>query len=144
MKALSIRQPWAWLICAGYKDVENRTWKIHVPMEPMRIYVHAGKTLDRGTFNHVISSRHIPHEAQYATINNYMLNKAYFARSLGSIIGEVDIVDCRYRFGDEIDSIYSQWHDVGMYGFLLANPELYDEPIPCKGRLGFFTPELQP
>ena len=26
MKALSIRQPWAWLIVNGYKDVENRTW----------------------------------------------------------------------------------------------------------------------
>ena len=24
MKALSIRQPWAWLICSGYKDIENK------------------------------------------------------------------------------------------------------------------------
>lgn len=28
MKALSFKQPWAWLICAGYKDVENRDWFI--------------------------------------------------------------------------------------------------------------------
>ncbi len=28
MKALSIKQPWAWLICAGYKDIENRSWRI--------------------------------------------------------------------------------------------------------------------
>lgn len=27
MKVLSIQQPWAALICAGIKDVENRTWK---------------------------------------------------------------------------------------------------------------------
>jgi hypothetical protein len=26
MKALSIRQPWAWLIIAGIKDIENRRW----------------------------------------------------------------------------------------------------------------------
>ena len=26
MKALSIQQPWAWLIAHGKKDVENRTW----------------------------------------------------------------------------------------------------------------------
>jgi hypothetical protein len=26
MKELSIRQPWAWLIIAGHKDVENRSW----------------------------------------------------------------------------------------------------------------------
>ena len=25
-KAISIRQPWAWLIVNGYKDVENRIW----------------------------------------------------------------------------------------------------------------------
>jgi hypothetical protein len=27
MKALSIRQPWASLIVAGYKDIENRSWR---------------------------------------------------------------------------------------------------------------------
>ena len=26
MKVIVIRQPWAWLIVNGYKDVENRTW----------------------------------------------------------------------------------------------------------------------
>lgn len=29
MKALSIRQPWAWLIATGKKQVENRTWRTH-------------------------------------------------------------------------------------------------------------------
>jgi len=43
MKAILIRQPWAWLIVHGYKDVENRTWstKYRGP-----ILIHAGKTLD--------------------------------------------------------------------------------------------------
>ncbi len=27
MKALTIKQPWADLIIAGVKDIENRTWK---------------------------------------------------------------------------------------------------------------------
>lgn len=26
MKAISIRQPWAWLIVNGFKDIENRSW----------------------------------------------------------------------------------------------------------------------
>ena len=39
MKTLSIQQPWASLVCAGIKDVENRTWK---PAEvPGRILIHA-------------------------------------------------------------------------------------------------------
>ena len=27
MKILSVRQPWAWLIVAGHKDIENRKWR---------------------------------------------------------------------------------------------------------------------
>jgi hypothetical protein len=30
LKAISIRQPWAWLIVNGYKDVENRIWAANV------------------------------------------------------------------------------------------------------------------
>src|ERR1700694_5231007 len=26
MKVIVIRQPWAWLIVHGYKDIENRSW----------------------------------------------------------------------------------------------------------------------
>ena len=40
MKALSIRQPWAWLIVNGYKDIENRTWSTDFSG---RAYVNAGK-----------------------------------------------------------------------------------------------------
>ena len=29
MKILVVRQPWAWLIVHGYKDVENRSWRTH-------------------------------------------------------------------------------------------------------------------
>jgi hypothetical protein len=42
MKALSVRQPYAWLIIHGHKDIENRTW-------PTRyrgaFLVHASATL---------------------------------------------------------------------------------------------------
>ena len=27
MKVIVIRQPWAWLIVHGYKDIENRSWR---------------------------------------------------------------------------------------------------------------------
>jgi hypothetical protein len=31
MKALSIKQPWAWLIVNGHKDIENRDWRSDNP-----------------------------------------------------------------------------------------------------------------
>ena len=43
MKALSIMQPWAWLIVNGHKAIENRTWRCHVRGP---ILIHAGKKLD--------------------------------------------------------------------------------------------------
>ena len=52
MKALSFKQPWAWLVAVGIKEVENRTWWLHMPpllnypAIPRRIYVHASKALD--------------------------------------------------------------------------------------------------
>ena len=37
MKTISVQQPWASLICAGIKDVENRNWK---PKDnPGRMYI---------------------------------------------------------------------------------------------------------
>lgn len=42
-KALSLRQPWAWAVVHGYKDVENRSWstKHRGPL-----LIHASKQLD--------------------------------------------------------------------------------------------------
>ena len=122
MKALSIKQPWAWLITKGYKDVENRNWATSFRG---RIYVHTGKNLDDEgwTFIHNTISPEL--WKQVWTMN--------FIESLpkGAIIGEVDIVDC-------VTESESPWF-VGPYGFVLKNPELYIEPIPYRGRLGLFN-----
>ncbi len=40
MKAITIRQPWASLIAAGIKQVENRSWRPAVT--PLTLAVHAG------------------------------------------------------------------------------------------------------
>ncbi len=39
MKALSVRQPWGWLIVNGYKDIENRDWNTKLRG---RIWIHTG------------------------------------------------------------------------------------------------------
>jgi ASCH domain-containing protein len=40
LPALSLRQPWAWLVVNGYKDIENRSWRTnhHGPL-----VIHASK-----------------------------------------------------------------------------------------------------
>ncbi|HTV55212.1 MAG TPA: ASCH domain-containing protein, partial [Terriglobia bacterium] len=44
MKALSIRQPWAWLIVNGFKPIENRSWNTNFRG---RILIHASLKVDR-------------------------------------------------------------------------------------------------
>jgi hypothetical protein len=106
-------QPWAWLIAAGHKDIENRTWSTKFRG---RIYIHASKGYDP-TFS--------PSEFNITLPTS-------FAR--GAIIGEVDIIDC-------VTSSRSRWF-FGPYGLVLSNPVLYPEPIACKGQLGFFEPTI--
>lgn len=64
MKALSVRQPWAYLIVSGQKDIENRTWATKYRG---RIVIHASQS--KGV-------RPLPPECY------------------GALVGEVDIVDC--------------------------------------------------
>lgn len=52
MRAITVKQPWAWAIAAGGKDVENRTkpdpWRSAVGE---RLAIHAGKGWDRAAFD---------------------------------------------------------------------------------------------
>ncbi len=142
MKALSIKQPWASLIAHGIKDIENRTWKTKFRG---RIYVHAsGKPANEPnqifTDNQWKSSEEKRHD--FFVFHSYS--------ELSQIIGEVDIVDCVINH----ESIWAEktegvtvgnkfFHkDKPIYNWVLANPVLYDKPIPCKGKLSFWEPDI--
>jgi len=125
MKALSIRQPWAWLICAGYKDIENRSWRINLLDLPCRIYVHASKKDDWGK-----GTEYFLYRIFDADIPLGIPRLGTSPEQFGAIIGEVDIVDC-------VTESDSPWF-VCKYGFVLANPVLYETPIPYPGQLRFF------
>ena len=118
MKALSIRQPWAWLIVNGYKDIENRTWSTDFRG---RVYVHAGRKIISGDF---------PEQRYYIEQSGIFLPEE---PPLGAIVGEVTITDC-------VDTSSSPWF-CGPYGFLLSSPLAYKDPIPYRGQLGLFQVE---
>ena len=115
MKSLSIRQPWAWAIIDGGKDIENRTWPTKFRG---RFLVHASKGFDRDGFIFMFSN-----------LDRLGLISLPLYFEQGGVIGSVELIDCIKTSG-------SVWFK-GRYGFVLANPE----PIqfkPCKGQLGFF------
>ena len=120
MKALSILQPWAWLIVTGHKDIENRSWPTKVRE---RIWVHAGKTLGRAKYQDDIE--------YFAEAENILLPSFEEMKSMtGGLVGSVDIVDCVRRHA-------SHWKDPDSYGFVLKN-ELHCTLVPYRGQLGFF------
>lgn len=113
-RALSIRQPWAWLIVHGYKDVENRDWPTRVRG---RVLVHAGKKLDREGYNWL--------RLYHPGIPLPMADQL----ECGGIVGEATVLDC-------VDDHDSPWF-FGRYGFVLGNARpLPFHPMP--GKLGFF------
>lgn len=121
MKALSVRQPWAWLICHGHKDIENRTWAT-----PFRgkFLVHAGKTFDSEGYEWVRT--HFP--------DIPMPLPSEF--EIGGMVGTAEVVECIAPGAWPFDKPVSLWYQ-GQYGFLLANaaPMAF---MPAKGQLNFF------
>ena len=125
MKALSIRQPYAWLIVNGLKPLENRSWYtdlrgtilIHAPKQP---------ALTKNEYKKL-------RQAVYEDFGIWMPANLE-SLPYGGIVGKVDLVDCVDHVTDDADLI---WHEPGSYAFVFANPQkLPFTPMP--GQLKFF------
>lgn len=130
MKALSIKQPWAWLIVNGYKDIENRSYPLGSKEPTQRIYIHASKNLDESGWDFIKNILTTEHWAKFC-------NQHARGFRVGAIVGEVTFT------GRIVNGHSSPWF-VGPYGLVLNDPIAYEIPIPCKGQLGFFNPTLHP
>lgn len=140
MKVLSVKQPWAYLICSGIKDIENRTWKCPQEYIGQRVLIHASGAKAQFNFSN----------AYYEKFLELNMRRWYdndFYKS--AIIGSVEIVDC----GINHQSIWAEksHYEVNLalhplrpiYNWVLANPVLFDKPIiGVRGKLGFWDYDL--
>lgn len=123
MMALSIRQPWAWLIIHGGKDIENRDWPTQ---KRGRILVHAGKGMTRADYDDACAF------AYRCGLNNNLIPLPEDLPR-GGIVGSIEIVNC-------VERSPSPWFQ-GRYGFVLRRPQ--GLPFtPWRGQLGFFPVPL--
>ena len=133
MKALSIRQPWAWLIVNGYKDVENRTWDCPATFHPPeRIYVHAGLKQDYGAYDGDAAYRYLQRWIQELIEWDAVFEWDAGRPALGAIVGEITVSTWTDGW-----AAGSPWFR-GPYGLIISDPIAYAKPIPYKGRLGLF------
>jgi len=119
LRCLSIHQPWAWLICAGAKQIENRTWKTDFRGT---IVIHASTS--QSVLKDCLSE--IKSDSSDFRLDDF----AY-----GAIIGLADIVDIQVYGREHEADVYAS----GPYCWRLANPRLLKKPIPMIGKLNLFT-----
>lgn len=143
-KVLTVKQPWAYLICSGIKNIENRTWKCPQKYIGKRVLIHAGMNPDNIKYE-------IEGQASVKEIQMFSaLGRAEDDGLFGAVIGSVEIVDCVINH----PSIWAEKSEPGqddytnewlkpIYNWVLANPILFDKPIlNVKGKLGFWDYDL--
>lgn len=124
MKAISIRQPWAWAILHAGKDIENRDWKPTNPGLRFRgpVALHASAGMTRDEYRDATDTIEAIH-------NNRIMVPPLVNLDRGGIVGTATIVDI-------VTFHRSEWF-FGHYGLVLADvrPTIFQ---PFKGALGFF------
>lgn len=119
--AISVRQPWAWALIHGGKDIENRP--LFAPWRPLigkRVAIHASKGMTRAEY---VEAREF-----MAVLGVRCPPAAWLTR--GAIIGSVRVVDV-------VERSRSPWF-FGPCG-ILVDESIACEPVPCRGQLGVFT-----
>ncbi len=138
MRILTVRQPWAWAIIHGGKDVENRARNIAGSYRGP-VAIHAGSAWDWDVRYPVGET---PHPTSVSLVR-------------GAIIGVVDLVDVHVVqqshagtnvcFDDSTPTgdicspwahAYDEFPAYRGHHLVLANPRPLPEPIPFKGALG--------
>jgi hypothetical protein len=119
LRALSLKQPWAWLVVNGYKDIENRSWRT----------THRGPLLIHASRSNQLLTLDFKAEIKRA----YGIELPNEVR-VGGIIGVVDVVGCVKKHS-------SKWKFKGLWGWVLENPRRLSFR-ECKGFVGLFKPKL--
>jgi hypothetical protein len=150
MRILTVRQPWAWAIIHGGKDVENRVRNIAGDYRGP-VAIHVAKEI--GSYNDVEAALQSVHLISGQDVRTMV---AGGPRHGGHIVGVVDLTDvhsasvidgcgrmdnhcpehpdgCRHHcspwaMGPAPDGWYQH--------LVLANPRALAEPIPYRGSLG--------
>lgn len=143
MKAISVRQPWAWAIIHGGKDVENRTRNIAGDYRGP-VAIHASKGYDELDFYYVSD---ILAPGDLPEMDAIAFGAVIGVATLWAVHQGVQGAWCCPR--DE--RRYQRWAVPDQWHLCLTNQRPLPEPIPYRGQLGLWAlpddvlpPEFQP
>ena len=128
--ALSIMNPWAQFIVDGIKPVENRSW--HLKLTGV-ILIHASNTFHT-EWRDCLSSKALQVANKYVSMKTISL-KGRSPWTRAAIIGAAIITHS--------DDFYNSiWCQQGACFIWLSNPIKFNNPIPCKGKVKVFHPDI--
>lgn len=125
MKALSIRQPWAWMIVAGGKNIENRRWNTNFRGE---FYIHAAKGTSHEEYDDAV--------AFARDVNPFVCPPPFKHLERGGIVGRARLVDVVAPCTEY--PCAHPWHAPGQFGFVLSDVQRCSF-VALSGALGFFN-----
>lgn len=140
MKALSLRQPWAYLVTAGWKPIENRKWNTKLRGA---FYIHASAGATREDWDQA---------RRFTDLTDPSIQiPALHALPAGGIVGRATLVDVLppcddkkhlEKLGLPVREICAHpWHIPWQYGFVLEDMQELSF-VPMKGALNFFAPKF--
>lgn len=136
MRILTVRQPWAWAIIHGGKDVENRVRNLAGDYRgPLAI--HAGLQEDEAAWSDPVFmtawTSASPLGVFYRPLSPMWAN-------FGSIIGVVNLVDV-HHWSECLNGVFgcSPWAQSDAYHLKLASPRALVSPLSFRGSLGLRT-----
>jgi hypothetical protein len=130
MRALSLTQPWAWLVVHGGKDIENRRWNTRLRGQ---FLIHASKSIKEDDYESAFEAAMLVGGLDLA---DSIPNPDRLER--GGIVGVAELVGVVHPY-EEAMFIKRRvpWHLADQFGFRLRN--VHPLPfLPCKGALGFW------
>ena len=131
MKAITICQPYAQLICVTkQKRVENRTWSTSYRGT---ILIHAGKSRDW-----LFGDEQLGDEADAIALGKPLV--------FGAIIGAAKLVACARsedieagKLDDRFPGLSTHTHVSGPWCWVLVSRVAFPQPILCRGAQGLFN-----
>lgn len=130
IKALSLKQPYAWLIANGYLLVDDRTWGTGYRGEML---IHASKSIYEEYYDYLVANTDIPLPSK---------DKLGY----GGVVGIATLVLCARpdeippNFTREQRALFSGVPRDG-FGFLFENARPL-ALMPCPGKLGIFEIDM--
>jgi len=116
MKLLTIKQPWASLICLGIKDVENRTWKQNCLIGETILIMSSLGVENMAATNQTWC-------VEYQRLVSIGAVPRIEKLPRGVIIGYVDVVDIKEKY----DSLWAA--DASHYKYILKDPHMFITPL---------------